>query len=86
MSLSCKTIVAAESAGAKVDSSVTTNTSILVAGLGAGAEEEDDAKAKGVEIRTEDQFVAAVGGGKAKGVEICRGAGGGAQGEEGQTR
>jgi NAD-dependent DNA ligase len=53
---------AAESAGAKVGSSVTTNTSILVAGLGAGAEEEDDAKAKGVEIWTEDQFVAAVGG------------------------
>ena len=66
MSLSGKTIVAAESAGAKVGSSVTTNTSILVAGLGAGAEEEDDAKAKGVEIRTEDQFVAAVGGGKEK--------------------
>ena len=57
---------AAESAGAKVDSSVTTNTSILVAGQGAGAEEEDDAKAKGVEIWTEDQFVAAVGGGKDK--------------------
>jgi len=80
MSLSGKTIVftntftmtrveatkAAESAGAKVDSSVTTNTSILVAGQGAGAEEEDDAKAKGVEIWTEDQFVAAVGGGKEK--------------------
>ena len=66
MSLSGKTIVAAESAGAKVGSSITTNTSILVAGLGAGAEEEDDAKAKGVEIRTEDQFVAAVGGGKEK--------------------
>jgi len=80
MSLSGKTIVftntftmtrveatkAAESAGAKVDSSVTTNTSILVAGQGAGAVEEDDAKAKGVEIWTEDQFVAAVGGGKEK--------------------
>ena len=77
MSLSGKTIVAAESAGAKVGSSITTNTSILVAGLGAGAEEEDDAKAKGVEIRTEDQFVAAVGGGKGKK------AGGGSDGDEG---
>ena len=66
MSLSGKTIVVAESAGVKVDSSVTTNTSILVAGQGVGAEEEDDAKAKGVEIWTEDQFVAAVGGGKEK--------------------
>ena len=59
-------IKVAESAGAKVDSSVTENTSILVAGWGAGAEDEDDAKAKGVEIWTEDQFVAAVGGDKDK--------------------
>ena len=56
---------AAESAGAKVDSSVTENTSNLVAGWGLGAE-EDDAKAKGVEIWTEGQFAAAAGGGKQK--------------------
>jgi|LauGreDrversion4_1035100.scaffolds.fasta_scaffold49385_1 NAD-dependent DNA ligase len=53
---------AAEAAGAKVDSSITENTSILVAGWGAGAEERKKAKAEGVEIWTEDQFVAAVGG------------------------
>ena len=57
---------AAESAGAKVDPSVTENTSIRVAGWGAGTEEDDDAKAKGVEIWTEDQFVAAASGGKQK--------------------
>ena len=78
MSLTGKTIVftgtltmkradatkAAEAAGAKVGSSVTKNTSILVAGPGAGAK-EDDAKAKGVEVWTEDQFIAAIGGGGA---------------------
>jgi leader peptidase (prepilin peptidase)/N-methyltransferase len=74
MSLSGKTIVftgtftmtridatrAADSAGAKVDSFVTKNTSILVAGTGTGAD-EDDAKANGIEIWTEDQFMAAIG-------------------------
>jgi hypothetical protein len=53
---------AAEAAGAKVGSSVTKNTSILVAWPGVGAK-EDDAKAKGVEVWTEDQFIAAIGGG-----------------------
>jgi hypothetical protein len=80
MSLSGKTIVftdtktmtrvdaikVAESAGAKVYSSVTENTSILLAGWGAGTEDEDVAKAMGVDIWIEDQFVAAVGGGKDK--------------------
>ena len=63
MSLTGKTIVftgtltmkradatkAAEAAGAKVGSSVTKNTNILIAGAGAGAK-KDEAKAKGVEI------------------------------------
>ena len=53
---------AAKTAGAKVGSSVTKNTSIFVAGPGVGAK-EDDAKAKGVEIWSEDQFVAAIGSG-----------------------
>jgi len=53
---------AAEAAGAKVGSSVTKNTNILIAGAGAGAK-KDEAKAKGVEIWTEDQFLATIGGG-----------------------
>lgn len=75
MSLSGKTIVftgtltmkradatkAAEAAGAKVSGSVSGNTDILVAGPGAGAKEAQ-AKAKGVDVWSEAQFVEALGG------------------------
>ena len=53
---------AAEAAGAKVSGSVTNATSILVAGPGAGAKAAQ-AQAKGVEVWTEEQFVAAISGG-----------------------
>lgn len=51
----------AEKAGAIVTSSVTGKTDILVAGENAGSK-RDAAKAKGVAVWTEDQFVAACGG------------------------
>jgi predicted DNA-binding WGR domain protein len=51
---------AAEAAGAIVGGSVTGKTNILVAGPGAGAK-ADQAKAKGVEVWTEDEFMAALG-------------------------
>jgi poly [ADP-ribose] polymerase len=54
----------AEAAGAKVGDSVTGKTNILICGPGAGSKMEA-AKAKGVEIWTEDEFLASLGGGKA---------------------
>lgn len=54
----------AESNGAKVGGSVTGKTDILVAAPDAG-KKIADAEAKGVEVWTEDQFMAAVGGGAA---------------------
>lgn len=54
---------AAEAAGAKVGSSVTGKTDILVTGSGVGAAKIQGAQAKGVEVWDEDTFNAAVGGG-----------------------
>jgi len=51
----------AEAAGAKVTAAISGKTNILVAGPGAGAK-VDAAKAKGIEIWTEDDFNAALGG------------------------
>ena len=53
----------AEAAGAKVTGSVSANTDILVCGQGVGAKKTDDARKKGVEVWTEDQFTAALAGG-----------------------
>lgn len=55
----------AEAAGATVASSVTSKTNLLVAGEGAGAKKAA-AEAKGIEVWTEAQFVAAISGGNAK--------------------
>ena len=52
----------AEAAGAKVAGSVTGAVNILVAGPGAGKKADDAAK-KGVDVWTEEQFKAALGGG-----------------------
>jgi hypothetical protein len=53
----------AEKAGAKVSSTVTANTNILVCGSGVGAKKTDDAQKKGVEVWTEEQFTSALSGG-----------------------
>ena len=52
---------AAEACGASVKSAVSGATNILVAGPGAGKKVED-AEAKGVEVWTEAQFIAAING------------------------
>jgi hypothetical protein len=54
----------AETAGAKVTGSVTGSTDILVCGSGVGAKKTDDAAKKGVEVWSEEQFHAALAGGK----------------------
>ena len=53
---------AAEGAGATVAGSVTGKVNVLVAGPGAGKKADDAAK-KGIDVWTEEQFVAAIGGG-----------------------
>lgn len=52
----------AQAAGASVGGSVTNNTDILIAGTGAGAKEAA-AKAKGIAVWTEAEFIAALAGG-----------------------
>lgn len=56
----------AREAGATVTGSVSGKTDILVAGAGAGAKMAE-AQAKGVEVWTEDEFLAALSGKKRKG-------------------
>jgi hypothetical protein len=60
---------AAETAGAKVTGSVSKTTDILVCGTGVGAKKTEDAQKKGVEVWTEDEFVAALAGGGSGGAK-----------------
>ena len=57
-----KATAAAKAAGATVTGSVSAKTDILVAGPGAGSKLKE-AEAKGVDVWTEDEFNAALGGG-----------------------